>query len=113
MFKKRQGNIMSSLMKNWDIAEETLGTSQNSEGSAERELNSYQEGLQYSLDRLKATWQEFSNTAMNSDFLKAAVDSAQSLLDAFTKLAGLGNGAGLAGILGLGAGSIAMFKNLD
>lgn len=110
---KRQGNVMSALMSNWDIAEETLSTSLNSEGSAEKELGNYQKSLQYSLDRIKATAQEFSTTVISSDFLKGAVDGAQSLLDIFTQIAGLGNGAGLLGILGLAGGSIAFKKNLD
>ena len=43
---KRQGNIVSALMKNFDIARDTLNTAMNeSEGSAEKELGNYQKGI--------------------------------------------------------------------
>lgn len=42
---KRQGNIVSALMSNFDIARDTLNTAMNeSSGSAERELANYQKG---------------------------------------------------------------------
>lgn len=100
-------------MSNFDIAREATSTAENSDGSADRELGKQQQSLQYSLDKMKATWQEFSTTAMNSDFLKGAVDAAQALLEIITKISGLGDGLGLAGILGAGAAGFGIFKNRD
>ena len=63
---KRQGNIVSSLMTNFDIARKTLDTALNgSEGSAEKELSNYQQGIEYSLDKLQANFQDFSNTLVD------------------------------------------------
>ena len=54
---------MSALMSQYDIARQALNTAMNdSEGSAERELTNYQKGIDYSLERFKATFQEFSNS---------------------------------------------------
>lgn len=110
---KRQGNIMSALMSNFDIARNATETSINSEGSALKEQENYEKGIQYSLDRMKASFQEFANTTISSDIFKGLVDGANSLLETVTKIAGLGNGSGLLGILGLGVGGAAVAKNFD
>lgn len=89
---KRQGNIMSALMSNWDIAEDTISKSLNSEGSAENELGNYQKSLQYSLDTFKAQFQEFSTTTLNSGFLKGAIDAGTGLLNVFTQIIDVGGG---------------------
>ena len=100
---KRNGNVVSSLMQNFDIARETLKTALNdSEGSAEKELANYQKGIEYSLDKLQAAFQKFSTTAVNSDFLKGIVDTGtgalnllDSLIDKFGVFATLGAGVGI------------------
>lgn len=84
---KRQGNIVSSLMTNFDIARKTLDTALNgSEGSAEKELSNYQQGIEYSLDKLQANFQDFSNTLVDSKAIKGFVDGGSNLLNLFTKL---------------------------
>lgn len=53
-------------MTNFDIARKTLDTALNgSEGSAENELSNYQKGIEYSLDKLQANFQDFSNTLVD------------------------------------------------
>lgn len=107
---KRQGNIVSALMTNFDIARESMQTAMNSDGSAEKELSNYQQSLQYSLDKMKATAQEFANVTLDSSWLKAGVDGAQTLLEILTQLMDVGGGIPLM----LGAiGGVKLFKNLD
>ena len=104
---KRNGNVVSSLMQNFDIARETLNTALNdSEGSAEKELANHQKGIEYSLDKLQAAFQKFSTTTVNSDFLKGIVDTGtgalnllDSLIDKFGVLATLGAGAGIVALI--------------
>ena len=56
---------MSALMSQFDIARESLNTALNeSDGSAERELSNYQKGIQFSIDRIKPSFQEFSTTTL-------------------------------------------------
>nr|DAG68597.1 MAG TPA: minor tail protein [Caudoviricetes sp.] len=74
-------------MTNFDIARKTLDTALNgSEGSAEKELSNYQQGIEYSLDKLQANFQDFSNTLVDSKAIKGFVDGGSNLLNLFTKL---------------------------
>ena len=54
---KRQGNIISALMNNFDTAREATQTAENADGSAEKELKNYQKSMQYSIDVFKAQFQ--------------------------------------------------------
>lgn len=110
---KRQGNIVSALMQNFDIARETLDTAMNhSEGSAERELSNYQKSMQYSIDTFKVQFQELSTTTLNSDFLKGAIDAGTGLLDVLTQIVDVGGTIPL--ILGaIGGVKLLNSKNLD
>lgn len=110
---KHHGNALAATLNNIDLVKETYQTSLNSDGSAMKEQEAYAQSIQYSLDKLKATFQELSTTVVNADIFKGLVDGAQGLLDILTQIAGLGNGAGLIGILGGAAGITAFVKNLD
>lgn len=84
---KRQGNVMSSLMTNFDIARETLNTAlNNSQGSAEKELENWNKGIEASLSHFQAQFQEFSTTSINSDFMKGVIDSGTAGLKIITQL---------------------------
>lgn len=107
---KRQGNIVSALMTNFDIAREATQTALNSDGSAEKELGNYQKSIQYSLDRMKATAQEFANVTLDSSWLKTGVDGAQVLLEVLTKIMDVGGG--IPAVLGA-IGAVKLFENLD
>lgn len=74
-------------MTNFDIARKTLDTALNgSEGSAENELSNYQQGIEYSIDKLQANFQELSNSLIDSDIFKGIVDSGSGVLSLFTNL---------------------------
>lgn len=83
---KRQGNIVSALMQNFDIARNATETALNSDGSAMREQERYMESVQYSIDKFQAQFQELSNAAIGSDFLKGVIDGGSSALDIITQL---------------------------
>lgn len=92
---KRQGNIVSALMDNFDIARQTLDTALNdSEGSAERELANYQKGIQYSLDKFNASFQAMSTSFLDSDIFKGIIDSGTTLLNLLTAIGEVGGGLG-------------------
>lgn len=55
-------------------------------GSAMREQEEYAKSIQYSLDTLKATYQDFSQTVIESDFVKNLLSTAQSFLEVLTKI---------------------------
>lgn len=85
---KRQGNIVSSLMTNFDVARKSLQTALNdADGSGERELESWNKGIEASLSHLKAQFQDFSTSAISSDMFKGIVDTGTQALGVMTKLA--------------------------
>ncbi len=83
---KRQGNIVSSLMTNFDTARDALETSLNSAGSAMVEHEKWQQSLEAQINKLKASWQGLSQAFLKSDFLHTALDGIISLVDGVTKL---------------------------
>lgn len=83
---KRQGNIVSSLMTNFDTAREALDTSINSAGSAMKEHEKWQKSLEAQINKLKAAWQGLSQAFLKSDFLKSVLDAVIDLVDGLTKL---------------------------
>ena len=107
---KRQGNIVSSLMENFDIAEQALETSLNSAGSAMREHEKWQQSLEAQILKLQAAWQGLSQAFLSSDFLKVALDGVIALVDGITKLI---EALGAGGTIGLGAGIWATISHLS
>lgn len=83
---KRQGNVMSSLMTNFDIAREALKASSGAEGSAMAEHTKWMDSLEAKTQRLKATWESFSVAFLDSSFLKGLVDAGTSALGVVTSL---------------------------
>lgn len=83
---KRQGNIVSSLMANFDVARDALETSLNSSGSAIKEHEKWQQSLEARLNKLKAAWQSLSQTFLSSDFLKVVLDGVIALVSGLDNL---------------------------
>lgn len=79
---KRQGNIVSSLMTNFDTARDALETSLKSSGSAMREHEKWQESLEAHINSLKAAWQSLAQSFMDSDALKAGINIITEFVEA-------------------------------
>lgn len=77
-------------MSNFDIAREATETAYNSDGSAEKELENYQKGIEYSLNTFKAQFQELSTTFLNADIFKGLIDGATGLLNILTQIVDVG-----------------------
>lgn len=107
---KRQGNIVSSLMKNFDIAEDAMKASIESEGSAVAEHSKFMDSLAGKTQQFQSAWQELSITVLDSDFLKFLLDSGTAFLSVLTDI--VETGALLPTVLG-GVAVAAFFKNLD
>lgn len=78
---KRQGNVVSSLMTNFDIAQNALQTSLDSEGSAMAEHEKYMDSIEAKVNKLKAAWEGLSNSFLDSDFLKGAIDGLTKFVE--------------------------------
>lgn len=83
---KRQGNIVSSLMTNFDIARDTLKTSLNSEGSATEELGKWMEGLEAKSKQFRAAFESLSQTFLDSSFFKGLIDAGTGVLKILTAI---------------------------
>lgn len=95
---KRQANILSSLITNFNTVEDVINTSLNSEGSALAENEKYLDSIQGKTDQLKNSMQTLWNNALGSDFLKILLDIANGFVKAADS-AGLFNTA-IAAFLG-------------
>lgn len=106
---KRQGNIVSALMSNFETARRATETAVNSTGSALKEQEAYEQGIQYSLDRLEASFQAFANHILDSNFLKGIIDFGNGTINVIDTVT---DKLGSLGTIGLGAGLFSSIKNV-
>lgn len=104
---KRQGNIISSLMNNFDIAREALETSIGAEGSAMQEHAKWMESIEAKLQKLTASWQSLSQTVVNSDIVKGGIDFLAFVVNLLDQIIG---SIGSIGALGAGVAIANVFK---
>lgn len=78
---KRQSNALAAALNNIDILKKSYQEATNAEGSAMEEQRKYQESVQYSIDRTKASLEELANDFLSSDFLKGLIDSGDKLIN--------------------------------
>ena len=83
---KRQSNIVAAALNNYERLDEILKISQQSAGSAMREQEEYAKSIQYSIDTLKASYQDLSQTVIKSDFVKTLLSGAQEFLEVLTAI---------------------------
>lgn len=83
---KRNANVVTALLKNFDLAEDVLKTSESSEGSAEKENQKYLDSVQGRINVMKASFEALSADVMNSDGIKAAVSALTGLLNVLDKI---------------------------
>ena len=83
---KRGGSVMSSLMTNWEDAQKVVQMANNSTGSAMQEQAHYAESVQFSIDRLRASWQELAYNLLDSKALKGATEFLVNLLNALNEV---------------------------
>lgn len=106
---KRQGNALSAALNNISMIEDAYNTATNSAGSALKEQQEYEKGIQYSLDRLSASAQEFANHFLDSSLVKGIVDFGNTTINVIDKVT---SKLGSIGTIGLGTGLFAGLKNV-
>ena len=105
---KEQSGIFSALMDNFETARRAAETAVNSTGSALEAQKQYEQGIQYSLDRLEASFQTFANHILDSGFLKGIIDLGNGAVNV---LDGIASKFGSLGTIGLGAGLFTGVRN--
>ena len=81
---KRNANGFFAVMGNLDTLQEVYETAENSAGSAMREQEKWEQGLEARTNKLKASLEELSTTVLNSDFLGGAIDAGRSFIEVLT-----------------------------
>ena len=89
---KRNANALVAVINNFDIAEKALVESQNAAGSAMEENEKYLDSINGKLNQLKASWEQLSNSLLNSGLLKGLIDALRTVLDFFNNLDAATNG---------------------
>lgn len=102
---KRNANALYAVLGNLETLQDAYKTAEESAGSAMREQENYEKSIQYSIDRMKASAQEWSEALVSSGTIKWFVDLANAIVEVSTAITPLGT-------IGLGAGLFAGFKNV-
>jgi len=98
---KLQANVVSSILNNVDELNRAYSLAQNSSNSAMNEFKTYQQGVQYSIDRLKESINNLYTNAMSSSGLKIFIDGLTKMISTF------GN---LPTVIGLATSALLIFK---
>ena len=89
---KRQANILASLIENFDVVEDVIETSMNSQGSALAENEKYLDSMQGHLDQLSNATQTMWMNFMEEDVVKWIIDFGTEIVKLVDKV-GLLNAA--------------------
>lgn len=81
---KNRSNIAASILQNGDMLRSVYEDAQNSEGSAEKELNSYLDSVDGKLQQLTNRAQEFWFKVIDSETIKNGIDLSSTLLKGVT-----------------------------
>ncbi len=77
---KRNANALYAVLDNIETLEAAYNTAENSAGSAMREQANFEQGLEYSTNRLKASLEELATGVLDSGFLKGLIDTGNNIL---------------------------------
>lgn len=107
---KRNSNVISALLENFDIAEAALETSMNSAGSAMAENEKYLDSIQGKISQFQASWQSLSNTVVDSDLVGGVVEAGSAIIDILDNIISF---TGVVTPLLAGGGIVTFFKSFD
>lgn len=83
---KRAGNALAAALQNVDMIKEAYQIAESSSGSAMREQEKWEQGLEARTNKFKASLETLSTTVLNSDFLGGAIDSGRTFIDVLTEI---------------------------
>lgn len=87
---KRNANVLSSIIANFEDARKAMETAANSSGSAWAENEKYLNSIEGKTKQLQASFEAMANAVINSDLVKAFVDIGRAVADAVTWLQKMG-----------------------
>lgn len=80
---------LAAILSNFNTALDATATAYDSAGSAAKENERFMESLSAQLQQLKSTWEAFSNSVVQSDFVKFFLSAGTSVLKAFNNDIGI------------------------
>lgn len=83
---KNQSNALAAALSNVDLLKKSYEEATNAEGSAREEQEEYTKGIQYSIDKAKASLEELANDFLSSDFLKGLIDAGEKIITFLDKI---------------------------
>lgn len=107
---KRQGQIVSAMISNFDAAEKSMTSMAHSAGNAMEEMNIIYDSLDYKLNRLSQTGVSIAQNLFQRDAMKGAIDIATTFAEALDSLT---DKIGLVGTIGATSGIALFIRNLD
>lgn len=108
-----QYKVLAAIMGNFTTAIDATKTAYESAGSAAEENSRYMESLEAKTTALKATFEDFSNNVINSDFVGRLLDVANGFLKlANTDLGRFVTQVGLISGVGLGLSQLVKISNI-
>ena len=106
---KNRANIAASILQNGDMLRSVYEDAQNSEGSAEKELNSYLDSIDGKMAQLENRTQEFWFKVIDSETIKNGIDLLSTLLKGATDFV---DTVGLLPTILTGVAAALSFKNV-
>lgn len=82
---KNRSNIAASILQNGDMLRSVYDDAQNSEGSAEKELNSYLDSVDGKFQQLQNRTQEFWYNVIDTTTVKSVLDFTTDLIEGASK----------------------------
>ena len=108
---KTQGNALAAALDNYKMIEEAYAIAEDSAGSAMREQEKWEQGLEARTNKLKASLEELSTQFLDSDLLGGLIDTGRVFIDILSEI--IDNLGLLPTLLGSGGaifGAIKAFK---
>ena len=113
----RQQNVFSSLITQFQEAENAVAAMEGSGGALESAYSTYLDSIQAHVNQLKDAFTELSVTAVDADFAKQLIDFGTDLVEILTQitsaLSPIMSMMGPLGILATSGGLAALFKLKD
>ena len=107
---KNRSNIAASILQNGDMLRSVYQDAQNSDGSAEKELEAYLDSIDGKMAQLENRAQEFWSVLIDSNTIKNGIDGLKLLLEILTKIIDY---AGIIPLIFGGTAAVKAFKNFD
>lgn len=97
-------------MQNPDVLRSAYEASQNSEGSAQQELDKYLDSVEGKITQLTNNLQELAFNVISTDLFKSLIDGANTFLDVLNQII---SSIGMLPVILSGVGIGSFIKNLD